>query len=502
MNNLAMRISTPDRLILLPLAALIVVLSARTYLDIQAGPLSVISAFLATVMALGIAARFPAAFIAPVLFLPRLMEVSAFVKFGPASDWTALQVACALLGSGILFRWLITRRVPRDAEAIQQRIPSAANDVSLEAPASVIGRGILAFLIFAIVVAVSYLYTLSPNYGSDKLVGFLTLGAGLFILPIILFTDEDHFRDFIVGTTMFGMVVAASSLRFSATGAMGIQANPAHIGKGQVIGLAILLLLYSPIANRWLKAFALFVCIPWMALGLVSAETRGPLFSLALVLILSVVVDVMRSPIMSRRQMAFSGAVIVGAIILLSVDWFYGAEASRFRYKSAEIVALLQGSTEAQGTAVERLSFYHAAVRDWLERPIFGWGIGSWSMIYWHQDIRQYPHNLFCEVLVEQGLMGIAALLIFLQTVYRELRSIPSYLTGRFPYLLPCAVYLLSISMFSGDLDDDRFIWFWCGLTLAACTLAQRVLSDDLAHESESNVGNFAAESQGVPNRL
>src|ERR1035437_1758125 len=128
---------------------------------------------------------------------------------------------------------------------------------------------------------------------------------------------------------------------------------------------------------------------------------------------LSYFVDAMRSPLVSRRQMAIVAAVLVGAVMLLSVFWFYGAEAARFRYKAAETIALLQGDSQARGTAVQRLGYYGAALDSWLKRPLLGWGIGGWSMAYWHQDIREYPHNLFLEVLVEQGLVGLLLLSFF-----------------------------------------------------------------------------------------
>lgn len=467
MSEATLRWATPGRLLMLPMAALAVVLTAREALGIQAGPLLIIAAFLAAALTLVVVVRHPAAFIAPVLFLPHLKEVGILSQFGPASDWTALQVAGGLLAIGIGLRWLTQDQRSAWGGGAGSDAAAGAWQTSIRGP-------VTAFVLFAAVVVLSYVYTTAPHYGSHKLVAFATLGCTMFFAPFLLFAGERDVWDFTVGTVLFGMLVAASSLSFSATGAMGAEDNPSHIGKGQVIGLAILLLLYTPIRNKWLRACVLFVLVPALAIGLVSAETRGPLFSLLFVLILSFCLDSFRSPVVTRRQMAFAGCALVAAVILLSTFWFYGAEAFKFQYKAAEIVNLVEGNNEAKGTAVERLVFYRAAVELWTERPVFGWGLGGWSMAYWHNDTRNYPHNLLCETLVEQGLVGLAALLLLFRSVFRHLRSYKAAVRARFPCLLPGLVYLISIAMFSGDLDDDRFIWFWCGLVLAGCALAVR----------------------------
>lgn len=488
MSELALHRALPAKLILLPIAALAVVLATREVLGIQASPLMLIAAFFAAALTLFAVARHPAAFIAPVLFLPRLKEIGILGRFGPASTWTALEVACGLVAIGVFLRWL----------GYGARSAGGQSDAQLPAladPYASPRRPLTAFVVFAAVVAMSYLYTAAPHYGTEKLAAFATLGCSLFFAPLLLFTAEGDFRDFAAGTALFGMIVAASSLSFSATGAMGAEDNPSHIGKGQVIGLAILLLLYTPIKNRWLRALVLFVGVPALAVGLVSAETRGPLFSLLFVLLLSFCLDSFRSPMISRRQMAFAGVALVAAVMLLSTFWFYGAEAFKFQYKTAEIVNLVEGNSEAKGTAVERLVFYRAALGLWTQRPVFGWGLGGWSMAYWQNDTRNYPHNLICEVLVEQGLVGLIALLLFLRAVFRHLRAHQHVTRSRFPCLLPGLVYLISIAMFSGDLDDDRFIWFWCGLVVAGCVLAVRQAFSDSFQESRAAAEAFVDSS-------
>ena len=504
MSDITMRRTDLRILALVPIAGLIVLVAVRGQLGLQADPLRLCALFLAALLALAIVGRHPAAFVAPVLFLPGINQisgVSSLSGLGPLMYLTERQVLCCLLVFGLLFRWLWTGSLGSVSPGVSLRDGDGGDATASHAlRAHDARRAVIAFLLFVIIVSASYVYSLAPDYGQQKLIGFLTLGCGLFVVPPLLFKSKRDFRDFIVGTAIFGMVVAASSLQFSATGAMAAGANPSHIGKGQAIGLAMLMLLYAPVTDRRLRALILFFCIPFLAIGLVSAETRGPLFSLLLVLLLAYFVPSMHSTLISRRQMLFSAAALVAALLLLSAFWFYGTSAFRFRYKSAEIINLVEGNGEAQGTAVERLQFYHAAFEAWLERPLFGWGLGSWSMIYWHEDIRQYPHNLFFEVLVEQGLAGVAVLLIFLLAVVRQLRANRKQISVLLPCLLPCLVYLLSIAMFSGDLDNDRFIWFWCGLSLSVCVLAQNALKGASRFEEQPG-GSGGLQFSPAPNQ-
>lgn len=485
---------------LLLLAGLVAVLALRQPLGIEVGPLRVIVLLFVTIATLILAIRYPAAFVAPVLFLPRLKDAGVLSGMGPLANWTTLDMACGLVCIGLAMRLL--QRTDRTSSPAPQSSSTNAEATDDEYIPALMSRqkvrykgALKAFLLFAAIVAISYAYTISPQYGGDKLVRFLLLGGGLFFAAPLLFTSKRDLRDFTIGTVLFGLIVTLSSLRFDATGAMAIGANAVHIGKGQVIGLAMLLLLYAPIQQRRLRMLILWICVPWLALGLVAAVARGPLSSLLMVLILSCFIPALRPPSSTRKQMILAAVTLVGAMILLSTFWFYGDVGARFRSKEIETMSLLKHNNEAHGTAVERLNYYHAAWQAWQQHPILGWGVGSWSMYYYHQDIRRYPHNLFFEVLMEEGLVGVAALLLFLGAVFRRLHACRREIAALYPALLPCLIYLISISMFSDDLVGDRYLWFWCGLALAGCELARHTWN-------KAGAGDATRDEQPLPDEM
>jgi len=440
-------------LIWLPLIGLVALVAAREHLNLALDPVPLIAVLLLATFALAGIARYPAAFIAPALFIP-WWTAEGLTHYAGFSELTLAALAVA---AGIFLR--LIRSGPG--------APAAPGF-----PAS--RKGVLAFFLFVIVAYSSVAWTASPQYGGDEARTFLWLAPLMFLAPFFLVRDREDLRDFVVGIVAFALLVAAVSLRFSSSGAMGATDNPAHITKAQTIGLGLLLLLYYPAESRKTRRFVLLLLIPFLALGLVSAEARGPLVAVLFVVCLGFFVPRLRSPLLSRRQMLIAGVVVVAAVFALSAFWFYGASEAKFQYKADELIALATGSPQAQGTAVERLQFYRASIGAWLVRPILGWGIGGWSMFYWHQDDHHYPHNLILQVLSEQGLVGLAALGFLLWRAFRSLRRSVAHLTVESAFLLPGFLYLLTAAMFSGDLNDNRFLWFWCGLIFSCCAVLQR----------------------------
>jgi O-antigen ligase len=467
-------------LIWLPLVGLVALLALRERLGLSIDPVPLIAAFLFALFALAGIARFPAAFIAPALFIP-WWSAEGVTRYAGLSQLTLAALAAAM---GIVLRLIRSG-------------PGAPAAPGLHDSRT----GVFAFFLFAAIACSSLAWTASPQYGGDETRTFAWLGALMFLAPFFLVRDGEDLRDFVVGMAVFALVVAAVSLRFSSSGAMGATDNPAHITKAQTIGLGLLLLLYYPFENRKLRKLVLWFCVPFLALGLVSAEARGPLVALLLVVGSGFFVSRLQSPLLSRRQMLTAAVVIVAAVFALSAFWFYGASEAKFQYKATELIALATGSPEAQGTAVERLDFYRASISAWLAHPFLGWGIGGWSVFYWHQDDHHYPHNLFLQILSEQGVVGLAALGFLLWCAFRSLlRSLPQ-MARDFAFLLPGFLYLLTAAMFSGDLNDNRFLWFWCGLIFSCCGAAMRRQPEESRQPAAGLDAALAQPSPAVPCR-
>jgi O-antigen ligase len=115
------------------------------------------------------------------------------------------------------------------------------------------------------------------------------------------------------------------------------------------------------------------------------------------------------------------------------------------------------------------LDFYSRTVAAIPDNLWLGQGVGSWGAFYYGRDTRGYPHNLLLETAFEEGAVGAILLLMFLSFLAIAIRRMLVVTDSQFGVLAGLLVYCVSVSMFSGDLDDNRLLWFWAGIILAVC---------------------------------
>jgi O-antigen ligase len=77
------------------------------------------------------------------------------------------------------------------------------------------------------------------------------------------------------------------------------------------------------------------------------------------------------------------------------------------------------------------------------------------------------------EIAFEEGLIGLTAFLILLGLVAAAIIRMLRTSRSHFLVLGQLVLYCLIISLFSGDLDDNRLLWLWIGVTLSICRLVQ-----------------------------
>jgi len=212
-----------------------------------------------------------------------------------------------------------------------------------------------------------------------------------------------------------------------------------------------------------------------MTVALLAANSRGPMLSFALT---SAWVFVARFRYMKSRHVVFM--VIIGLCLLVAL-FFVLPEQVTSRY-----VDLFGGGsdvvsrTASKYTINTRLFAWKAAIGTAfsnVKNLLFGIGVGGFSNIFYGLDVRLYPHNMIFETLCELGLIGLLLLgwhfkLIFFRA-HKAIKSLagPQQLTV-FAYFIG-GIFLLISAEFSGDLNDNRRLWFFLGACLAIVHLYQ-----------------------------
>ncbi len=109
-----------------------------------------------------------------------------------------------------------------------------------------------------------------------------------------------------------------------------------------------------------------------------------------------------------NRLFVFLSAVLAAATVGYMA--FVGLHGSGAAWEELRTLSRyeMQLSHENTDSMDERLEAQGFAFRQWLEKPLFGWGIGEFRVQNSYLD---YPHNLLLEILMEIGIL--AAFLFF-----------------------------------------------------------------------------------------
>ena len=329
------------------------------------------------------------------------------------------------------------------------------------------GNQMLALLLFAIIVAASYAYTNAPNYGGSKLSRFVSIGILLFMAPFFLILTEEHLRRF---ARLFVALSAATSIQLIFTLEYASQdpnVDITRIGAGWLLGMAIILLLFYPLVPSRRGQRMLYISVlPLCVAGLVASAARGPLVALSIAVLIGAITWLRQGRLQARTALVLFllFAVGIGGAFLALRQ----ANLGKYTAKATEFETLFTKGSSS-GSAGERLDYYRATLAAIPDHLLLGTGVGSWSRFYYGNDLRNYPHNLFLEIAYEEGLLGLSAFFIFLFSVgaaiFRMLRESRSH----FLALGLMVLYCVLVSLFSGDLDDNRVLFFWVGVTLAIC---------------------------------
>jgi hypothetical protein len=298
-------------------------------------------------------------------------------------------------------------------------------------------------------------------YGSDKILRFFTLTLLAVLAPVVYVRSPGDIEKHAWAWAGFSCLVVASAIvnpQASATtnGAAVTAQGVDTIGLGAAAGLVVIVMTLGLAWHRvpW------FVALPLGGGGLyalLQSGSRGPLFSAVLAIAVGAVA--------ARSRPKAARTAVLGALCLAGVAVSFAAAPPDSRER---IMTVLQGRT--LGTDVEtRQSLYDIAVRSITEHP-FGIGWGNFQNIAFANYL--YPHDLFLEVLAEEGVFfgGLFLLWIAVHAVRARYAAV-DHAGG---LVLALVVFMIGTASVSGDINDNRKLFFALGLAIAARALVRR----------------------------
>ena len=351
-------------------------------------------------------------------------------------------------------------------------------------PPLVISNGFVVLALLTAYMVFSLLYTPSFLYGGTKTVSFLTFNWIAFIIPIIIVTDIHKAKRTFIWLVLLALVVSCYTIFTISQGLIQRQlltsVRASFLGVNPIsyagwLG-AIAVIIFSIIPELKVRGFQLIalVCLCFIFFAMVAANSRGPFVSFASTIML----------ILGLRYWRTEKTKIVLGLLLIAVFVII-----IFQVMPPEITSRYLDVTESQPvpkrmtlfTVNERLFFWRTAFLrtfDSIPRFLFGVGIGGFSHVAVRYDARLYPHNIFLEIFCELGFIGLILFLLFLGTTFAEIiKKIQSFQNVQARAFLfastMAATFTLIGAQFSGDLNDNRRLWFLLGLSLAISRLAE-----------------------------
>jgi O-antigen ligase len=346
----------------------------------------------------------------------RLLERSVFyllmallmfgpLAFGAVDTWSLAIVEIG--GALLLFAWTLQQLFDKKAVVVIN---------PLFYPACLLGLVILAQLAFR---TAAYDFV-----AHGKALEYLSYGAILFV-SVQVFRREERARQFFLVLAVFGFLMALFAILQNATAPgmlywvrkprypgwiFGTYVNHSHYaGLMELLTPIPVVLTLSDRFTRAKRAMFGFTALI-MAGSLVLSQSRAGMISLALELLFLGMV-VLRS---HRKQSAMRALALVTLALVVFIAW----------YGSSAIFARFQSTQNVQQDSAQRLRIVKDSLPMVAQRPILGWGIGNFPVAYpqfrtFYTDYYvNQAHNDYVQFLVECGLVGAVAVLLFVVMLF------------------------------------------------------------------------------------
>ncbi|EPY07187.1 O-antigen polymerase [Paenibacillus alvei TS-15] len=346
------------------------------------------------------------------------------------------------------------------------------------------------YLLLAAYAMLSLIWSPSQIYATDKVSKMLTLVLWSIIgSSWIIASEPKRVQRFIMALGIFSLWIAGEGiLTYAASGGKGFVnvMGGTYLGAGQISSLGAIVFMWQLLFGQreaLYKLFSLFsfgICMFHLFVG----GGRGPLLATFLSLLLPMLYSIRleHNRMYVRRYSLLLLAMIAGAIST-AVIWSASPNPPQTLLR---LSLLMPGSDGIGGSASARVSYAGEAGDYWLRSPLRGNGIGSWPVLSQMDDFRDYPHNLFIEVMVELGGIGLLLLALLIGiTIRYAILILKSAQSERWIVLVMIFIAMLFNVTVSGDIPDNRAFFAVIGLLpviTKAGLLAAREEEHSIAH--------------------
>jgi len=331
----------------------------------------------------------------------------------------------------------------------------------------------LSFIFLTLVVMAGGLYTPAFDSGLYKAGRWLVFNVTIFLTALALLQSQDSSQRFLKLLGFSAVIVAGMLLyklfEYFLQGQITIyilrlsvlNANPIGVARLISIGTVIFFIYANYVDRRLIKYFLYSITI-FLFVGLLSTASRGPFLSLIVGLIAFAFIF---SQIKNVRLFAngFGIILVIGIIFILMPEEMV----RRYLvFSQMDATVNYNGTIQQTSTIHDRLNMWLLCLStsvDSLKNLLIGLGTGGFSSLFIIRDFRFYPHNIFFEILVELGLVGLSFFIWHIVSIYNKTKDIykkmiphkDKYFTM---WVISCITFFTA-TQFSGNINDNRLLW-------------------------------------------
>lgn len=304
------------------------------------------------------------------------------------------------------------------------------------------------FCVFYCLFFVSLIYSPSESYGYKKTI-FFSLNLLAFTYPIFIRSfDINFFYKLILFLALpaTGWFIVVKYLYWSDYRSYIDASFEPLLGSYLGLSMCIAFLMFYLLDQKKLK-----LLIP-LSLILLALGSRGTLIFVIIVVLIFKNKDIrawLRAPRMSYFITSMDLIVITVMIPLFFI--FRNVIFEGFRIGIGRFESLLNfGNDNSTNERVHYFGFAINHIFESLNSILFGYGIGSFGVLFSGQESRDIPHNVFLEAWFELGIVGVTLL---------ALLTLLPLLLNRNSVIKMMSLFFLLDSLKSGGLDEMRFMF-------------------------------------------
>lgn len=304
---------------------------------------------------------------------------------------------------------------------------------------------LLYFLIgnFIVILSTYYIFKYKLDFLISKGIYFITFIGCLSVVYVIIFSPFQ-----------FGLVYEFKPTRWS------------HVFYSRFIGSVFLIwfmfVFYQDknfvlnygnkllnIYKKYKLAIDSFLII-FLAYGVYLAGSRASILFILIITTTIFIFSFIKAKLNLSRIIYF--LISLGTFLFLIYFYKTSDEVREFRYES--FFELSEDLTKKEGSVTSRIDVSNIALRMFSERPILGYGLGSFYSYKNNEffKIDKYPHNIFLEAGAELGLVGILIILSLIFLIFKW--------TYKFSILIFFYfIYPFGLSLFSKDIATQTLLW-------------------------------------------